>query len=605
MVIWFNSMAYYALGTLGKRSPSPLPGVIETKKKEDPPLKRRFAVLTLVVCIAAACFCMPVSAASAATRLDYTGTVNIDGDCMVTVQMTLHLESAEETLYFPLPGSATGITVNGSSPSTTRAGDNILVNLAKLTSGQPGDFMIQLSYNLPKIVTVAEDRKSLVMTLPILSGFSYPVSTMNYTITLPSEVKTTPNFYSTYRQNGLASELNLVINGSMITGSTKNGFNDHESVSMTLNTETDMFPGVSTYVRTGNPELVPMGILAGLALLYWLVFLRTFPSRKEEAMVPPAGMTAGEVPSKLYLLGPDLTTMVLCWAQLGYILIQVDGRRILLHKRMEMGNERSLFEVRTFQALFGQRRVVDAAGGQYAKLLRRTAAVLPGENAMCRAGERTRNIYRYLLCGVQIFLGICMAMNMTEIKALQILLSLVFGGLGVVTAWQMHKLAFCIGVRKKTGMITAAVSFLLWIVIGLIAGQVWIPLGVCAGQILLGFPAAIGGRRSDLNKHEVAQLRGLRAYLRGLDKEEVQRMMTADPDFFFRMAPYAMALGVLHPYVQAFGKRNLEQCPYLVTRQQGYRKAEDWEKILSDTAYRMDDRAAKMELEKWMAVRFR
>ena len=82
-------------------------------------------------------------------------------------------------------------------------------------------------------------------------------------------------------------------------------------------------------------------------------------------------------------------------------------------------------------------------------------------------------------------------------------------------------------------------------------------------------------------------------------------MMTADPDFFFRMAPYAMALGVLHPYVQAFGKRKLEQCPYLVTRQQGYRKAEDWEKILSDTAYRMDDRAAKMELEKWMAVRFR
>ena len=103
----------------------------------------------------------------------------------------------------------------------------------------------------------------------------------------------------------------------------------------------------------------------------------------------------------------------------------------------------------------------------------------------------------------------------------------------------------------------------------------------------------------------MAQLRGLRDYLRNLDKEEVQRMMSADPDFFFRMAPYAMALGVLRPYAQAFGKRKIEQCPYLVTRQQGYRKAEDWEKILSDTVYRMDDRAAKMELEKWMAVRFR
>ena len=231
--------------------------------------------------------------------------------------------------------------------------------------------------------------------------------------------------------------------------------------------------------------------------------------------------------------------------------------------------------------------------------------MLPGENAMCRAGERTRNIYRYLLCGVQIFLGICMAMNMTEIKALQILLSLVFGGLGVVTAWQMHKLAFCIGVRKKTGMITAAVSFLIWIFIGLIAGQVWIPLGVCAGQILLGFPAAIGGRRSDLNKHEVAQLRGLRDYLRNLDKEEVQRMMSADPDFFFRMAPYAMALGVLRPYAQAFGKRKIEQCPYLVTRQHGRRKAEEWAELMEALVSRMDARARQMELEKWMAIRVR
>lgn len=568
-------------------------------------MKRCLTVLVLVVCVAAACFCMPVSAASEATRLDFTGTVNIDGDCMVTVQMTLHLESAEESLYYPLPGNATGITVNGSTVNPSRSGDYALVNLSRLTSGQPGDFMIQLSYNLPKIVTVAEDRKSLNLNLPILSGFAYPVSTMNYTITLPSEVRQTPNFYSTYRQNGLASELNLVVNGSMITGSTKNGFNDHESVSMTMNTETSMFPGVSTYLRTGNPELIPMGILAGVAVVYWLIFLRTFPSRKEESVTPPPGMTAGEVPSKLYLLGPDLTTMVLCWAQLGYILIQVDGRKILLHKRMEMGNERSLFEVRTFQTLFGERRVVDAAGLQYAKILRRTASSLPGENSACKAGERTRNIYRYILCAVQIFLGICMAMNMTEIVALQVLLSLVFGILGVVTAWQMHKLAFCIGVRKKTGIVTAVVSWILWIVIGIVAGQVWIPLGVCAGQILLGFPAAIGGRRTDLNKHEVAQLRGLRDYLKNLSKEEVQRMLSADPEFFFRMLPYAMALGVLRPYAQAFGKRKIEQCPYLVTRQQGGRKAEDWEKIFSDTVYRMDDRAARMEIEKWMAIRFR
>ncbi len=568
-------------------------------------MKRRLCMLVLVCCIAAVWFRVPASAASEATRADFTATVNIDGDCMVTVQLNLHLESEEPSLYFPLPGTAENIKINGSSPGTTRSGDYIMVNLNKITGGKAGDYMAQISYNLPKIVALSEDRKYLVLTMPMLSGFSYPVSTMNYTITLPDNVDTTPNFYSTYQQNGLASELNLLINGNMITGSTKNGFNDHESVTMTLQAPFAMFPGVSTYIRDGNPELIPMGILAGVAVLYWLLFLRSFPHKREESIVPPPGITAGELPCRLYLQGPDLSTMVLCWAQLGYILIQVDGRRILLHKRMDMGNERSLFEVRTFRTLFGDRRVIDATGSQYAKVLRRTAAMLPGENNICGTTEKKRKFYRYILCAVQVFLGICMAMNMTEIPALQVVLSLVFGAIGVVTAWQLQGVALCMGVRKKVGLVTAGVSFLVWIIIGILAKQVWIPLGICAGQILLGWPYAFGGKRSEVNLHETAQIRGLRNYLKTMTKEETARCMAMDPDFYFRMAPYAIALDVMRPFSMAFGKRRIHQCPYLVTRVQGSRKPEDWERLLRDMVNRMDDRAQRMEIEKWMAIRFR
>ena len=105
------------------------------------------------------------------------------------------------------------------------------------------------------------DKDNLKLELPLLSGFAYPISAMNYTITLPGEFTSTPDFYSTYQQNGLASELNLLYNGNMLTGSSKSDFNDHESVYMTMTLSPDMFPGVSTYQRTGNPELVPMGIL--------------------------------------------------------------------------------------------------------------------------------------------------------------------------------------------------------------------------------------------------------------------------------------------------------------------------------------------------------
>ena len=556
-------------------------------------------------------------AASAATRLDYTATINVDGEALVSLTLNLHLEAINQNLTYPLPGTATNITVNGASPATNKSGSLTIVSLARVTGGQPGDYVVTISYSLPKVVTVAMktdplnkskqivDKDNLKLELPLLSGFAYPISAMNYTITLPGEFTSTPDFYSIYQQNGLASEMNLLYNGNMLTGSSKSGFNDHESVYMTMTLPPDMFPGVSTYQRTGNPELVPMGILAGTALLYWLLFLRTFPARRESCTIPPEGITAGELDCRLFLKGADLTTMVLCWAQLGYILIQVDGRRVLLHKRMDMGNERSLFEVRTFRSLFGDRRVVDASSLAYAKTLRKARGMVPGESAICHSNERKRNIYRYILCVSQVFCGICMAMNMTSILALQILLSLLFGALAVVTAWQLHKVAYCTIGRDKTGLITAGVSLLVWLIIGLIAKAVWISLAECAGQILLGFPAAWGGRRSEVNRHEVAQLRGLRHYLSHMPAEDVQRLLAADSSYYFRMAPYAMALGVLHPFTQAFGKRKLPQCPYIVTRVHGSRKAEDWETLLKDLTSRMDARAKRMEMDRWLAVRFR
>ena len=197
-------------------------------------------------------------AVSAATRLDYTATINVDGDAMVSLTLNLHLEDANQNLAYPLPGNASNITVNGASPAANKSGSLTVVSLTRVTGGQPGDYVVTISYSLPKVVTVAMkadplnknkqvvDKDNLSLELPLLSGFAYPISAMTYTITLPGEFTSTPDFYSTYQQNGLASELNLLYNGNMLTGSSKSGFNDHESVYMTMTLSPDMFPGVST-----------------------------------------------------------------------------------------------------------------------------------------------------------------------------------------------------------------------------------------------------------------------------------------------------------------------------------------------------------------------
>ena len=78
--------------------------------------------------------------------------------------------------------------------------------------------------------------------------------------------------------------------------------------------------------------------------------------------------------------------------------------------------------------------------------------------------------------------------------------------------------------------------------------------------------------------------------------------MANDPDYFFNMAPYALALGVINPFSRNFVRRKIDQCPYLVTRVSGKRTAEDWGHLIADAADLMDALSRRMMIEKWTAI---
>ncbi|MGM9549790.1 MAG: DUF2207 family protein [Faecousia sp.] len=552
---------------------------------------------------------LPVSAESAASRVDSYCTVNSEGDCLVSMTVTLRLEAVTTGMTFPLPANATGITLNGASVSTDKTSSAIRVDISRVVSGVTGEIPLSFNFTIPEAVKVVKinDERKLQLDIQLLSGFELPVERLDFVITMPpGEITSQPKFTSIYRQESIASDLSFTVSSNQIIGSSKTILNDHEGITMTMLVDQKMFPSVSTYIREGNPEIVPMLICAGLALLYWLIFLRTKPIVHSRSITPPEGITAGEMGCRLTLSGSDLTMMVFTWAQLGYLLIQVDDSgRVLLHKRMDMGNERSLFENKIFGLLFGSRRTVDATGYPYARLCRKVLSIVPNERNMYKGVSGNMKIFRGLCSGTQIFCGICVAMNMTSILALQILLSIILGAFGAVSAWLIQDMAYRTHLRGKVPVYIGLVCVLIWIALGLLCGQVWIPLCSVLGELLLGYFAAYGGRRSDLGHHVAAQVLGFRRYAKHLPREDVGRLMTNDPDYFFNLAPYALALGVINPFARAFGRRKLDQCPYLVTRVRGSRTAEEWARLMADTADRMDEKSRRMEIEKWTAVRLR
>ena len=182
-------------------------------------------------------------------------------------------------------------------------------------------------------------------------------------------------------------------------------------------------------------------------------------------------------------------------------------------------------------------------------------------------------------------------------------MSIILSVIGAVSAWLIQDVAYRTHLRGKVPVYIGMVAFLLWIVLGLLCGQVWIPLCCCLGQWVIGYFAAYGGRRSDLGRHDAGQVLGLRRYVKRLPKEDLGRFLKNDPDYYFNYAPYALALGVINPYSRAFAKRKLESCPYLIIPDSGNHTAEEWGHILADTADLMDHLSRRMQIEKWFAVR--
>ena len=566
---------------------------------------KRVLLLLAALILLTGVLVIPVSAQTAASKVDLYCTVGAEGDCVVVMTVNLRLENIVEDMVFPLPPNAQNVTINGSAVSSTRTDQALLVNISRITDNYVGDASIRFNFTIPEAVKVNKEgtkqdgRYPLQLTIPMLNGFDYPVESLSFLINMPSaNFDTKPTFSSTYRQSSFESDLNWYPSGNQIIGSSTKQLNDREGVSMFMTVPHDMFPTVSTYVREGNPELTWILVFAGLALLYWLLTLRTWPLIRVRTSTPPEGVTAGELGCRLTISGGDLTMMVFTWAQLGYLLISLDENgKVLLHKRMDMGNERGPFENKVYKLLFGSRQVVDATGMTYAKLCRKVASQVPQERNMYRGNSGNMKIFRGLACISQIFCGICVAMNLSDRLVLATVMAVILGIIGAITGWLIQDVAYRTHLRGKVPVLIGLCCILLWIVLGLLSGQVWIPLGTSLGQWVYGYFAAYGGRRSDLGRHDGGQVLGLRHYLKHLPREEISRLLKNDPDYFFNLAPYALALGVINPYARAFGRRNMEQCPYLVTQSPGKHTAEEWAHILADTADLMDMKSRQLQVE--------
>ena len=571
-------------------------------------MRRVGKIISFIICICL--LATVVFAQTGATSVSTRVIVSANGQATVTMSVNVRLDSPSSALTFPLPAAAQNPAMNGASIRTYPSAYDKNIVLADLSvlDGAMGDYQLIFSYTLPDVLRSEQNEKTekyqLIMEIPLLCGFEYPVEKMDFSITMPGDVTgAKPYFTSGVMQTGIETIIETVAEGQHIEGTVVQQLQDRETVSLVMEVSEEMFPGKLIIPREGNPEIIPMSICAALALLYWIIFMRTLPVLHHRRTTLIEGVTAGELGSRLTAAGADLTMMVFSWAQLGYVRIHVDRYgRIILEKRMEMENERTDFERRCFKMLFARGDVIEATGTRYAKLFGDVAEHIPGIKEMYTKRAGNVKIFRMLACGISIFCGVCYAMNLVDPGWFRTVLEILLIIVGAITAWAIQGGMYKLHVRGKIPVYVGSVCGILWLVLGIVSGVWLIGLVTVLAQNLAGLAAAYGGRRSELGRYNASEILGVRHYLKHVGQEELDRLINQNPDYFFDMLPYAIALGVDTSFAKAFGDRQIPDCNYLMVRKNEKRSAKEWAYMVRKLADRMDEKQRRMELEKWIPL---
>ena len=561
---------------------------------------RRIVQLFLCVLLVLA-MAVTVSAVGA-ENIDSYATVSRSGDCQVTMTVALNLDEAVESMTFPVPLDARAVTVNGRRVSTQKTETARLINLNRTLKGMTGDFTLSISYTVSDVVYTTEAR-TRELQVPLLAGFDYPVKAMDFSVTLPGPTDQKPGFESGYHKADIEKYIHYTVDGAAISGYFTQELKDHETVVMTLPVDNTMFPQTLAHIQDYTFGIWGMGICGGLAALYWLLCLAFWPIRFRRSTEPPLDVTAGELACIRFNRGPDLHLTVLSWAQLGYIVIEYrPGRRALLHKRMEMGNERRESEQQLFRKLFARGNTVDTASKAYGALCG-LAEKKPGlAKELIRRRSGNGAIFRFLAAGMGLFGGVCIAIALGSGAILQGLLILVLGVLGALSGWYIQRLGSCLFSYDRYKLTVALLLCAFWLLLGLIAGAFPVGAWMVLGLVIAGSLLSWGGRRTPLGREAYGQVIGFGWHLLSIRKERLRQLCAADSAFFFRMMLYAMALGLDPVLTKKVGDLRIEQCPWLLGPAHNQMTAKDWIGRFRQILSQMDRRSRRLPFEKLLAI---
>ena len=491
--------------------------------------------------------------------------VESDGACTVTLRFTV--DFAQGTQDFAIPVSPSARELSCTAPFVRRSGEGC--DLLVLSESYSGLREFTVSYRLAE--TVTDDGEAQRFSVKLLyPAWSCQISAYEVYVRLPGRFESMPVFLSGYYRDLIDNYMDITVEEGTVHGvlNPKQTLQDHEEMTVELELPEGFFDLRFLAGKTaGVDRLLFLGLLA-LTALYWLVFLRNLPVLPKRQAMPPEGGNPGELP---FLLGgrtPDLALMVVQWATLGYLtLTRTRKGRIYLTRQMDMDTERKRFEGEIFRTLFARGDHCDLRSAEYLKA-RRLAAEKPREFWQDRIFDPKAGsplVLRLLALGAG--MALCLAcfdlwVASKSWRWFVIVPLTLLGGLACLAVQQLGGFLL-----RRHSLRTAALALLggiFLIVTGRKSGLNAMALLNLAAQLAVGLLLRCGGRRTAEGSALASELLGYRRWLLSASSEQLMSNLEADPQYFYRVLPYADALQAGRFLAGGLDRARLEDCDWLL-----------------------------------------
>lgn len=538
-----------------------------------------------------------VSASAEGSSVQIQATVASDGSCQVSVNATIH-KTAPGELFFSIPREAASVSLDGKSVRPKSTEDAKIIDISTLYGTGTGDFSFSVHYTLRDVIHKTSGGK-LELRLPLLSSCAYRIESLRFSLTLPGITQEKPAFTSGYHQSNIEKDILCTVNGSVISGSTTKALIDHETLMLSLAVPESMFPQPILEIFTSDLDTIGFAVCAVLAFAYWIWKLRWIPPNIKICTTPPEGLNAGQFGTVLGLQNANLSMMVFFWAQLGYIRIHPERERVVLIKRMDMGNERSDFEQKCFHSLFAKSDRVDCSGYRYALQCQKVAHTQPPIGHLVDKHCGNVRIFRILATISGLFAGLGTGLSLGFGGFLQPVFAIFFAILGCYTAYHIQNWAGCLFLQNRRQLILSAFLALIWLGLAAVAGRLIPGILFIAYAFFAGMLAYYGGKRTEDGRQAMARILGFRRYLKRVDRATLDALSKRNPDYFFDIAPYALSLGVGKAFARQFGSKPFRECHYIDYPLRDTISATKWNKIMEDTLNKMDANSRSVPFRKF------